>query len=182
MVALASNTSETSSWDILEGFPKPLSRARETKTRPCTEAATCKSLNRVEIRQVIYDSRIRLESFSRDPIGFEGSGSNLYEYVEGSPLDRADPTGEAWIDWPWNWIWPPKQPPLPAPPGWTPEVKPPKTLGPEGKAIKLVDEVTKKFGSQCMQCALLEKMLADCEGQKQCTEVVLLAMDKLKCK
>jgi hypothetical protein len=122
MVALAPSTTETSPWHILNGFPKLHSRARETKTRPCTEAATCKSLNRVEIRQVIYDSRIRLESFSRDPIGFKGSEWNLYEYCESCPLVNLDPSGEAiWVpiigccaacvacglclyDWPDHWL------------------------------------------------------------------------------
>ena len=30
---------------------------------------------------------------SRDPIGFEGSEWNLYEYVESNPLNSTDPTG-----------------------------------------------------------------------------------------
>jgi len=38
---------------------------------------------------------------SRDPIGYEGSEWNLYEYVGGTPLTRTDPIGKAW----WNlWI------------------------------------------------------------------------------
>jgi RHS repeat-associated protein len=35
---------------------------------------------------------------SPDPAGFEGSGSNLYNYVGGDPLNLIDPTGE--ISWP----------------------------------------------------------------------------------
>jgi len=38
---------------------------------------------------------------SRDPIGFEGSKWCLYEYVDGMPLTRLDPTGMALIDI-WN--------------------------------------------------------------------------------
>lgn len=34
---------------------------------------------------------------SRDPAGFEGSGSNLYWYGNGDPIDYVDPTGEASI-------------------------------------------------------------------------------------
>jgi len=70
MVALAPSTTETSTLDILNGFPKLHSLAREAKTSRCTEEAACKSTSRVEIRQVIYDYRIRLESLSRDPIGY----------------------------------------------------------------------------------------------------------------
>jgi len=93
MVAIASNTSETSTWDILNGFPKLHSRAREAKTNRYAEATGWKPLTRVEIKQVIYDSRIRLESFSRDPIGYEGSEWNLYEYVAGKPTKYLDPSG-----------------------------------------------------------------------------------------
>jgi len=93
MVALAPNTSETSSWDILDRFPKLHSRAREVKTGICTEAPHSKSLSRVEIWQAISESCIRLESFTRDPIGYEGSAWGLYEYVDGMPLTLNDPTG-----------------------------------------------------------------------------------------
>ena len=93
MVALAPNTSETSPWDILDGFPKLHSRAREVKTARCTEAPHSKSLDRVEIRLTIYESCVGLESFTRDPIGFDAGGELLYEYVDGNPLDGLDPEG-----------------------------------------------------------------------------------------
>jgi len=94
MVALAQNTSETSSWDILDGFPKLHSRAREEKTRICTEAPRSKSLSRVEIWLVISESCDGLESFTRDPIGFEGSPYDLYEFLSSRALIRTDPEGK----------------------------------------------------------------------------------------
>ena len=42
---------------------------------------------------MIYDSRIRLESFSREPIGIKGSEWSLYEYVDSNPLRKNDPSG-----------------------------------------------------------------------------------------
>ncbi|MDZ4851058.1 MAG: hypothetical protein SGI77_17360, partial [Pirellulaceae bacterium] len=55
--------------------------------------SACKSFNRIEIRLWIYESCIRLESLSRDPIGYKGSPYNLYEYVESNPILKTDPTG-----------------------------------------------------------------------------------------
>jgi len=98
MVALAPNTSETSTWDILDGFPKLHSRAHEVKTRICTEAPHSKSLGRVEIWLVISESCVGLESFTRDPIGFDGSEWGLYEYCGAKPLDWFDPTGLKYND------------------------------------------------------------------------------------
>ena len=43
---------------------------------------------------MIYDYRIRLESFSRDLIGYGGSPYLLYEYGEGVPLTTVDPVGK----------------------------------------------------------------------------------------
>ncbi len=93
MVALAPNSSETSPWDILDTFPKLHSRAREANTRSCTEAPHSKSRNGIEIWLLIYESCDGLESFTRDPIGYRGSEWNLYEYVDGGPLQRVDPLG-----------------------------------------------------------------------------------------
>ena len=94
MVALAPNTSETSTWDVHDTFPKLHSRAREVKTPSCTEAHASKSLSRVEIWLMIYDDRIRLESFTRDPIGFDGGRKNIFEFLSDSPLSRIDPMGK----------------------------------------------------------------------------------------
>ena len=93
MVALALNTSESSPWDVLETFPNLHSRAREVKTRICTEAPYSKSLDCVEIWQAIYDCRDGLESFTRDPIGYEGSPWDLYEYCGSFPLASTDSSG-----------------------------------------------------------------------------------------
>ena len=40
-----------------------------------------------------YDNRRRLESCSRDPIGFTGSKWSLYQYVSSKPTKRLDPLG-----------------------------------------------------------------------------------------
>jgi len=93
MVALAPNTSETSTWDVLDGFPKLHSRAREVKTARCTEAPASKSFGRVEIWLMISESCVGLESFTRDPIGFAGSKWDLYEYVDGRSLSLVDASG-----------------------------------------------------------------------------------------
>ena len=93
MVALAPITNDTSAWDVLNTFPKLHSRAREEKTGICTEAPASKSLGRVEIWQAVYETCDGLESFTRDPIGFEGSEWGLYEFFGGMPLVDVDPTG-----------------------------------------------------------------------------------------
>ena len=95
MVALAPNSSETSTWDVLDGFPKLHSRAREAKTQSCTEAPHSKSLGRVEIWLMIYESREGLESFTRDPIDeeFDIEEINLYEFVYGAVLTETDSEG-----------------------------------------------------------------------------------------
>ena len=50
---------------------------------------------------------------SRDPIGYEGSLLNIYEYTSENPLCRLDPTGKSW----WKWLCGnPKYSDLPAPP------------------------------------------------------------------
>ena len=77
MVAPAPITNETSTWDVLDTFPKLHSRAREAKTTPCTEVPMLKSRNRIEIWLTIYDDCDGLESFTRDPIGY-WDGMNVY--------------------------------------------------------------------------------------------------------
>ncbi len=84
MVALSSSTF----------FENPHSRARSIARR-CTDSLRCKSLDRIEMRYSIYESRVGLESFSRDPIKYQGSQWNLYEFVEGRALVGRDPSGLA---------------------------------------------------------------------------------------
>jgi RHS repeat-associated protein len=50
---------------------------------------------------------------TRDPIGYEGSKWNLYEYVESSPTRHCDPLGLGLWDW---WPWGNKPGPVPGPP------------------------------------------------------------------
>jgi RHS repeat-associated protein len=49
---------------------------------------------RLHFRNRDYDPTLGRWS-SRDPIGFEGSPYNLYEYVDGNPIAKTDPTGLA---------------------------------------------------------------------------------------
>ena len=98
MVALAPNTSETSPWDVLDTFPKLHSRAREANTRSCTEAPHSKSFGRVEIWLMIYEGCGGLESFTRDPIGYDGSPFNLYDFVDSQPVFKTDPSGQSVCD------------------------------------------------------------------------------------
>ena len=93
MVALAPNTSETSTWEVLDGFPELHSRAREAKTTPCTEVPMLKSRSGIEIWLTIYETCDGLESFTRDPIGFHGSKWNLFVFVQDRPLANRDPLG-----------------------------------------------------------------------------------------
>ena len=57
-------------------------RFRSISPTPCRSKRTC-----------TYDSQTRLESCSRDPIGYDGSPWNLYEYVNGNPINLLDPFG-----------------------------------------------------------------------------------------
>ncbi len=90
MVALAPITNENFAWDVLDTFPKPHSRAREVKTTHCTEAPHSKSRSGIEIWLTIFESREGLESFTRDPIGYQ-DGPILYDlYIS---LLLTDPSG-----------------------------------------------------------------------------------------
>ena len=93
MVALAPITNETPAWDVLDRFPKLHSRAREVKPPSCTDVPHSKSLGCVEIWLTIYESCDGLESFTRDPIDYEGSEWNLYEFLASSALMNLDPMG-----------------------------------------------------------------------------------------
>ena len=72
MVAFASHTIENSHRCASQRFEKPLSRVRGNSAIGSHRARSFNSLNRIEMRLSIYESRDRLESFSRDPIGYEG--------------------------------------------------------------------------------------------------------------
>ena len=91
MVALAPITNETPAWDVLDAFPKLHSRAREAKTTPCTEVLMHKSRSRIEICLTIYETCDRLESFTRDPIGYFDGLSIYMSYFH---MDSTDPMGE----------------------------------------------------------------------------------------
>ena len=90
MVALASPTTENSHRRASQRFKKPLSRVRGNSALGSHRDVACKSLNRIEMRLSIYESRNRLESFSRDPIKYKG-GMNLYSSYMG--LKKTDPKG-----------------------------------------------------------------------------------------
>jgi hypothetical protein len=93
MVALAPITNETPTWDVLDAFPKLHSRAREAKTPRCTEVPMLKSRSRIEIWLTNYETCDRLESFTRDPIGFRARSANIYQYISGRVLIALDPSG-----------------------------------------------------------------------------------------
>ena len=60
-------------------------------------ARLAKSKGQASLRGATYDEINRLESCSRDPIGYEGSQWNLFEYVRSSSLRLTDPSGKAGI-------------------------------------------------------------------------------------
>ena len=74
-------------------FKKCLLARAENRTA-ISAASTCVSSTSCRLKRTCtYESRTRLESCSRDPIGYEGSEWNLYEYVQGSPALLVDPSG-----------------------------------------------------------------------------------------
>jgi hypothetical protein len=65
-------------------------------TRSCMPASTtCLPSTPCRTKRKIRDGKCpRLESCSRDPIGYEGSKWNLFEYVQSHPLTGRDPSGK----------------------------------------------------------------------------------------
>ena len=85
MVAIAPNA---------EPLPKPMPRAQANR-RPISDASRCaKSNEPTRLRRARQVGRVRLVTCSRDPIGYEGSKWNLFEYVASNPLHGTDPMGE----------------------------------------------------------------------------------------
>ena len=67
--------------------------SKRVSSTPCRSKRTC-----------TYECFARLESCSRDPIGYAGSEWNLYEFLGSNPPARLDPSGMSffWDDWPFN--------------------------------------------------------------------------------
>ena len=93
MSTTASNYRETRNWSARLAPLKLHSRAREAETLACAGVTITKSLERIEIPQVVYGSCDGLGLFSQDPIGFAGGDANLYRYVGNSPTNATDPSG-----------------------------------------------------------------------------------------
>ncbi len=55
-------------------------------------------------RNRYYDSQLG-RFITRDPIGYDGSQSNLYNYVANDPLSNLDPSGLTTIDQMWDGEW-----------------------------------------------------------------------------
>ena len=53
-----------------------------------------KSNGQASLRGATYDESFRLESCSRDPIGYE-DGLSLYVFLKSSPVTNTDPTGHS---------------------------------------------------------------------------------------
>jgi hypothetical protein len=87
MVALLDKSLSTS---------KTALRARgATSSFNSRRAAALKSRNRIELGGFTYDACDRLGSCSNEPIGYEGSEWNFYEYAVSSPSTFVDSTGLA---------------------------------------------------------------------------------------
>ena len=71
-------------------FARGGDRRYTSDASPCVSPTACRPK-----RTCTYESCTRLESCTRDPIGYEGSQWNLYEYVGSDPVDRVDPSGQS---------------------------------------------------------------------------------------
>ena len=68
--------------------------ARAKNRTVMSDAPTCVSSTPCRLKRTCtYKSHARLESCSRDPIGYVGSKWNLYGYVRNAPLSLSDPSG-----------------------------------------------------------------------------------------
>jgi hypothetical protein len=81
--------------DQSASFSQRLLRVRAQNHRYRLGAARCsKSNTHGNLREATYAECDRLESCSKDPIGYEGNSASLYRFIDSSPLDSMDPTGE----------------------------------------------------------------------------------------
>src|SRR6056297_1899366 len=76
---------------------RPRARAHRRRCMLATTRYDSSTPCRTE-RHFKADRCKRLGSRSRDPIGYEGSRWSLLEYVNGSPLNRIDPTGRVTLE------------------------------------------------------------------------------------
>ena len=78
--------------------PRQRAHARGGDRRRSSAAFTCVSTTACRVKRTCtYETRARLESCSRDPVGYRGSPWNLYEYVGGNPGVFVDPSGKACV-------------------------------------------------------------------------------------
>ena len=98
-------------------------RSHASAAFSCTSSTTCRAK-----RTCTYENRTRLESCSRDPIGYEGSPWNLYSIGGSRPANIVDPYGLS-IEWPPGSCEPPSledllplEPPPPPPPLFPPNM------------------------------------------------------------
>lgn len=92
-----------------------------------------------DLRGLNYRTCDRLEPCSRDPIGYEGSPWNLYEYVAGGVVNHTDPEG---LIGPWEPRDPRRDPhhrPR-LPPNFHPKRRPPKTC----RLGELLDDLARR--------------------------------------
>ncbi|EMI23619.1 Rhs family protein [Rhodopirellula europaea SH398] len=80
---------------ILSASLAPLTTSAENNRYTYTGREFDQALGMYHYRARMYDSATG-RFCSRDPIGFEGGGANIYEYTLGNPVLRLDPTGYYW--------------------------------------------------------------------------------------